>query len=96
MEFLHVKIEISGIKLEVIGNYWPGEDATYDNPGQPECIEIDQVLTAEGSDIGSLIADNAELQEQVETAALAQFKDGQLWARAERAVMAREESKWAA
>jgi len=96
MEFLRVKIEISGIKLEVIGNYWPGEDATYDNPGQPECIEIERLLTAEGSDIGNLIADNQALQEQVESAALAQFKDGQLWARAERAVMAREESKWAA
>jgi len=96
MEYLHVSIEINGVKLEMIGNYWPGEDAKYDNPGQPECIEIERLLTAEGSDIGNLIADNQALQEQVESAALAQFKDGQLWARAERAVMAREESKWAA
>ena len=31
MEYLHVSIEINGVKLEVIGNYWPGEAASWDS-----------------------------------------------------------------
>ena len=42
MEYLHVSIEINGVKLEVIGNYWPGEAASWDSPGESESVEIDR------------------------------------------------------
>ncbi len=44
MEYLHVEIEVNGVKLEVIGNYWPGEAASWDSPGEEESIEIEKVL----------------------------------------------------
>lgn len=70
MEYLHVSIEINGVKLEVIGNYWPGEAASWDSPGESESIEIEKVLTEKGDDIGGMVAYFEGLQEHVEQAAL--------------------------
>ena len=42
MEYLHVSIEINGVKLEVIGNYWPEEAASWDSPGESESVEIEK------------------------------------------------------
>ena len=39
---IHVSIEINGVKLEVIGNYWPGEAASWDSPGNRESVEIEK------------------------------------------------------
>ena len=36
------------------------------SPGEPESVEIDEILTAEGTDISSLIADNDDLQATAE------------------------------
>ena len=70
MEYLHVSIEINGVKLEVIGNYWPGEAASWDSPGESESVEIEKILTENGDDIGSMVAYFEDLQEHVEQAAL--------------------------
>ena len=56
--------------MEVIGNYWPGESASWDSPGEPESIEIEKILTENGDDIGSMVAYFDDLQEHVEEAAL--------------------------
>ena len=56
MEYLHASIEINGVKLEVIGNYWPGEAASWDSPGESESVEIEKILTENGDDIGSMVA----------------------------------------
>ena len=90
MEYLHVSIEINGVKLEVIGNYWPGEAASWDSPGESESIEIEKILTAEGTDIGSLIADNSDLQARVEELALEAHKEGLIWQATEAAIARRE------
>ena len=92
MEYLHVGIEIGCVKLEIIGNYWywPGEAASWDSPGESGSIEIEQVLTEKGDDIGGLVAWNDELMEHIEACALAAFKDGQLRAKAEAIVHSRE------
>jgi hypothetical protein len=52
MEYLHVSIEINGVKLEIIGNYWPGEAPSWDSQGEPESVEIEKILTEKGDDIG--------------------------------------------
>ena len=96
MDYLHVCIEVSGLKLEVIGNYWPGEAASWDSPGESESVEIDEVLTAEGTDIGSLIADNNDLQAQVEELAMDAYKEGRIWQATEAAIARREMAREAA
>ena len=96
MEGLHVSIEIGGVKLEVVGNYWPGEAASWDSPGESESVEIEQILTERGDDIGGLVAWNQETMDHVEACALAAFKDGQLWAKAEAVVHSREMNREAA
>ena len=70
MDYLHVYIEVSGLRLEVVGNYWPGEAASWDSPGESESIEIEKILTERGDDISSMVAGFEDLQEHVEQAAL--------------------------
>jgi hypothetical protein len=77
---IHTTIEISGVKLEVIGTYYPGEDASLFSPGEPESVEIEQILTPKGDDISGLIADNDDLQISVEAMVLEAFKDGRMCA----------------
>lgn len=88
MEYLHVGIEVSGICLTVIGNYWPGESASMDSPGESESVEIEQIVTDEGSDIGAIVADHPALQAEVEAAALEAFKSGRSNAAMERRLAA--------
>lgn len=90
MDHLHVSIEVSGLRLEVIGSFWHGEAASWDSPGEPESVEIDEILTAEGTDISSLIADNDDLQISVEALTIEAFKDGRLCAAQDAADMRRE------
>jgi len=96
MEYLHVSIEINGVKLEVIGNYWPGEAESWDSPGESESIEIEKILTENGDDIGSLIADNSDLQTRVEELALEAHKEGRIWQATEAAIARREMEREAA
>ena len=70
MESLHVAIEINGVKLEVIGTYWPGEAASWDSPGESESVEIDTILTEKGDDIGGLLGHYNELASDIEAMAL--------------------------
>ena len=90
MEYLHVSIEINGVKLEIIGNYWPGEAASWDSPGEPESIEIEKILTENGDDIGSMVAYFEDLQEHVEEAALEAHIGNKDWQRDEAAIARRE------
>ena len=77
---IHTYIELSGVKLEIIGTYYPGEDASMDCPGEPESIEIESVLTEKGDDISGLIADNIEMQTAVEELTIQAHKEGVLCA----------------
>ena len=77
---IHTYIELSGLRLEVIGTYYKGEDASMDSPGEEESIEIDSVLTPKGDDISGLIADNVELQTAAEELTIAAHKEGILCA----------------
>lgn len=70
MESLHVAIEINGVKLEVVGTYWPGEDESIDSPGEDESVEIESVLTEKGDDIGGLLGHCSELASAIEAMAL--------------------------
>ena len=70
MEALHVTIEINGVKLEVVGTYWPGEDESIDSPGEDESVEIESVLTETGDDIGGLIDSYNEMASDIEAMAL--------------------------
>lgn len=88
MEYLHFSIEINGVKLEVIGNYWPGEDASCDSPGESESIEIDKILTEKGDDIGGMVDYFEDLQKHVEEAAMEAFKAGRSNAAMERRIAA--------
>ena len=63
---IHTTIELSGVKLEVIGTYYPGEDASMDSPGENSSVEIDAILTPKGDDISGMIADYKSLQTAVE------------------------------
>ena len=90
MDHLHVYIEVSGLRLEVIGNYWPGETQSWDSPGEPESVEIDEILTAEGTDISSLIADNTDLQIEVDSKVMEAYKEGRIWQACEAAIARRE------
>ena len=96
MEYLHVSIEINGVKLEVIGNYWPGESASWDSPGEPESIEIEKILTENGDDIGSMVAYFDDLQEHVEEAALEAHIGRKELQRDEAAIARREMAREAA
>lgn len=70
MEYLHVEIDLNGVKLRVIGNYWPGEAASWDSPGESESVEIEQIITEKGDDIGGLMDFAEGLREMIEEAAL--------------------------
>ncbi len=96
MEYLHVSIEINGVKLEVIGNYWPGEAASWDSPGEDPSVEIEQILTANGDDIGGMVDYFEDLQEHVEQAALEAHKEGRIWQATEAAIARREMAREAA
>jgi len=93
---IHTYIELSGVKLEVIGNYWPGEAESMDSPGESESVEIEQVLTAKGDDIGGMVAYFENLQEHVEQAALEAHKGAKELARDEYAILRREMAQEAA
>ena len=90
MEYLHVSIEVSGLRLEVVGNYWPGEAASWDSPGEPESVEIEKILTEQGDDISSMVAGFEDLQGYIEEAALEAHMDRKDWQREEAAIARRE------
>ena len=96
MEYLHVSIEINGVKLEVIGNYWPGEAASWDSPGESESVEIEKILTENGDYIGSMVAYFDDLQEHVEEAALEAHIGRKELQRDEAAIARREMAREAA
>lgn len=62
---IHTYIELSGVKLEVIGFYNRGEEASIDSPGEQPSTEIETVLTEKGDDISGLIFNNKELTASV-------------------------------
>lgn len=62
---IHTTIELSGVKLEVIGTYYQGEEASMDCPGEQPSTEIETVLTMKGDDISSLIFENESLSDAV-------------------------------
>ena len=80
MDHLHVSIELSGVKLEVIGNYYPGEDASLDSPGEAESVEIEQVLTPKGDDICELIYDCKSMMDAIAELTIVAHKEGVLCA----------------
>ena len=90
MEYLHVEIDLNGVKLEVIGNYWPGEEPSWDSPGEPESIEIEKVLTENGDDIGGMVDSFESLQGYIEEAALEAHTGNKDWQREEAAIARRE------
>lgn len=77
---IHTTIELSGVKLEVIGTYYPGEDASLFSPGESESVEIEQMLTPKGDDISELIATSSILQCDAEELTIAAHKEGVLCA----------------
>ena len=76
MAYLHATIDVNGVKLEVIGNYFKGEDASFDSQGEPESIEIKSVLTEKGDDIGGLLGFSNELSSHIEELSMESHKDG--------------------
>ena len=96
MEYLHVSVEINGVKLEVIGNYWPGEDESMNSPGESESVEINQILTANGDDVGGMVAYFENLQEHVEQAAMEAHIGRKELQREEAAILRREMAQEAA
>ena len=96
MEYLHVSIEINGVKLEVIGNYWPGEAASWDSPGESESVEIEKVLTENGDDIGGVVDSFESLQGYIEEAALEAHIGRKELQRDEAAIARREMAREAA
>jgi len=87
---IHTYIELSGVKLEIIGTYYPGEDASMDSPGESESVEIDAILTPKGDDIGAIVAYFENLQEHVEQAALEAHIGRKELQREEAAILRRE------
>ena len=87
---IHTTIELSGVKLEVIGTYYPGEEASLFSPGEPESVEIESIFTPKGDDISGLIADNDDLQIEVDSKVLEAFKDGRMCAAQDAVEMRRE------
>ena len=77
---IHTTIELSGVKLEVIGTYYKGEAAGMYSPGEPESIEIESIFTPKGDDISGLIADNVDLQTTAEELTIQAHKEGVLCA----------------
>jgi len=77
---IHTTIELSGVKLEVIGTYYPGEDASMDCPGEAEIAEIEQVLTPKGDDISELIYDCKSMMDAIAELTIAAHKEGVLCA----------------
>lgn len=77
---IHTYIELSGVKLEVIGNYYPGEEASLFSPGEDESVELEQILTPKGDDISGLIADYMSLQTAVEELTIQAHIEGVLCA----------------
>ena len=77
---IHTYIELSGVKLEVIGTYYPGEDASVDCPGEAESAEIEQVLTPKGDDICELIYDCRSMMNAIAELTIAAHKEGVLCA----------------
>ena len=77
---IHTTIELSGVKLEVIGTYYPGEDASIDCPGEAEIAEIEQVLTPKGDDISELIYDCKSMMDAIAELTIAAHKEGVLCA----------------
>ena len=77
---IHTTIELSGVKLEVIGTYHAGENPSMDCPGEDASIEIDAILTPKGDDISGLIADYMSLQTAVEELTVQAHKEGVLCA----------------
>jgi len=100
MAYLHVTIEVNCVKLEVIGNYFAGEDASMDSPGEPESVEIEQILTANGDDIGGMMDFAEELRSMIEEAALEKHVSGRAdrdeYLLEERNIMRREMAREAA
>ncbi len=80
MAYLHATIDVNGVKLEVIGSYFKGEDASFDSQGEPESVEIESIFTPKGDDISGLIADNVEMQTAVEELTIQAHKEGVLCA----------------
>jgi len=93
---IHTYIELSCVKLEIIGTYYPGEDASMDSPGEEESIEIISVLTAKGDDIGAMVAWFEDVQEHVEQDAMEAFKECRIWQATEAAIARREMAREAA
>ena len=77
---IHTTIELSGVKLEVIGTYYPGEDASMDCHGEAEIAEIEQVLTPKGDDISELIYDCKSMMDAIAELTIAAHKEGVLCA----------------
>ena len=71
---IHTYIELSGLRLEVIGTYYKGEDASMDSPGEEESIEIEQVLTPKGDDICELIYDCKSMMDAIAELTIAAHK----------------------
>ncbi len=93
---IHTYIELSGVKLEIIGTYYPGEDASIDCPGEDQSIEIDAILTPKGDDIGAIVAYFESLQEHVEQAAMESHIGRKELQREEAAILRREMAQEAA
>jgi len=74
MEYLNVTIELHGVILTVRGNYWPEEDATFDEPGQPESVEISEI-SKNGTSLIALFYECEKLMEEAEELALAKHKE---------------------
>ena len=77
---IHTYIELSGLRLEVIGTYYKGEDASMDCPGEAEIAEIEQVLTPKGDDISELIYDCKSMMDAIAELTIAAHKEGVLCA----------------
>ena len=77
---IHTTIELSGVKLEVIGTYYPGEPDSEDCPGELPETEIETVLTMKGDDISSLIFENESLSDSVLELTIQAHKEGVLCA----------------
>ena len=77
---IHTTIQLSGVKLEVIGTYHPGEDASMDCPGEQPSTELETVLTMKGDDISNLIFENESLSDSVLELTIQAHREGVLCA----------------
>lgn len=83
MEYLNVTIELHGVILTVRGNYWPEESATFDEPGQPESVEISEI-SKNGTSLLMLFSECENLMSEAEELALAKHKESRFDAKIER------------